>query len=103
MLVDFDSPCEVVPYFEDQARRENTYHGVALDSACRDGPVEGEVELPSRRVLMENFRRQVGEVPLRAYVSHETARRRQRFKKKKMMMMMMAMMIITVDVEVRTR
>lgn len=77
-LVDFDSPCEVVPYFEDRARRENTYHGVALDNACRDGPVEGEVELPSRRVLMENFRRQVGEVPVRDSVSNETGRRRQR-------------------------
>ena len=77
MLVDFDSPCEVVPYFEDQARRENTYHEVALGIAYRGGPVEGEVESPSRQVLMENFRTQVEEVPLQIYVSNETKRRRQ--------------------------
>ena len=77
MLVDFDSPCEVVPYFEDQARRENTYRGVALGIAYRGGPVEGEVESPSRQVLMENFRTQIEEVPFGNYVSKETERRGQ--------------------------
>lgn len=75
--VDSDSPCEVVPSLEDpEARKENTYRGVALRIACLDGPVEVEVELPSRQVLMENFRSPVAEDPLQAYVSRGTERRR---------------------------
>lgn len=65
--VDSDSPCEVVPSLEDlEAHRESTYRGRVLHIAYLDGLVGVEVELPSRRVLMVNFRRQVAEDPLRA-------------------------------------
>ena len=81
MPVDSDSPCEVVPYFEDpEARRENTYRGVAMRIAYLDGLVEVEVESPSRQVLMESFRNQAEEGPLRPYVSNETERRRTKTK-----------------------
>lgn len=77
--VDSDIPCEVAPSFGDpEVRKGNTYHGVAWRIACLDGLVEVEVELPSRQVLMENFRSQVEEDPVRAYVSDEKERWRRR-------------------------
>ena len=70
MPVDSDSPYEVVPSPGDPAaHRENTYRGVALRIAYRDGLVGVEVGLPSRPVLMENFRNQVEEDPVGDYVS----------------------------------
>lgn len=89
--VDSDSPCEVVPWLEDRVvRRENTCRGAALRIACLDGLVGEEVESPSRQVLMENFRNQVEEDPLRAYVSKEREERRRK-------------MALMADVEVLTR
>ena len=73
--VDSDSPCEVVPSFEDPgARREHTCRGEVFRIAYLDGLVEEEVVSPSRLVLRENFRSPVEEDPLRADVSQTTAR-----------------------------
>ena len=47
----------------------NTYHEVASRIAYRGDLVEGEVESPSRQVLMEHFRNQVEEGPLQGCVS----------------------------------
>ena len=74
---DSDSPCEVVPSFEDPgARRVHTCHGEVLRIACLDGLVEGEVVLPSRLVSMENFRNRGEEEPLQASVLAKRVRQR---------------------------
>ena len=73
--VDSDSPCEVAPWSEDpEAHRESTYHEVASRIAYRGDLVEGEVESPSRQVLMENFRNRVEEGPLQVCVSTGTGK-----------------------------
>ena len=77
MRVDSDSPCEVVPSHEGpEARKVSTCRGVVCHTAYLDGPVEGEVVLPSRLVLMESSRNPVEEDPFWwAYVSKVTARK----------------------------
>ena len=64
---DSDNSCEVVPLFEGPgARRGHTCRGEAWRIAYLDGPAGVEVVLPSRLVLMENFRKWVEEDPLQA-------------------------------------
>ncbi len=64
--VDSDIPYEVVPWLEDpEGRRENTCRGVVCRIAYLDGLVGAEGVLPSRLVLMENFRNLVEVGPLR--------------------------------------
>lgn len=61
------SPCEVVPLFEGPgARMGHTCRVEVWHIAYLDGLAGVEVVLPSRLVLMENFRKWVEEDPLRA-------------------------------------
>ena len=68
--------------------------------AYLDGLVEAEVVLPSRLVLMENFRNPVEEDPLQAYVSKD-AEGGQKGEKKEMMND--GRVEVEVEVEVHTR